>query len=222
MKPTLRIIHNLARTGGTIMCRCLGCMEGVALLSEIHPDMDMVFDPITQARAWHGIHNTRETEFSNVIKEIEFWANEQGNALVVRSWDHIDFMPSKFNREPTYKSKLVEVLEPHFDLRRIAITRNGRDMWASLARHDSMAEDVASGVFTPKEFMRGYDAYLEATAGLKRFDYDSFLKCTTADLREMCSALELPYDDTWRDKWRAYHKVTGCLSNVKTLQGEMP
>jgi hypothetical protein len=37
MKPTIRLIHHLPRAGGTAICKCLGAMNDVTLLSEIHP-----------------------------------------------------------------------------------------------------------------------------------------------------------------------------------------
>ena len=33
----IRLIHNLQRSGGTIISKCLGAQENVILLSEIHP-----------------------------------------------------------------------------------------------------------------------------------------------------------------------------------------
>ena len=54
-KPPLRIVHNLARTGGTLICRCLGSMKGVAVLSEIHPMAAHLMNPVAQAREWFGL-----------------------------------------------------------------------------------------------------------------------------------------------------------------------
>ena len=33
----IRLIHNLQRSGGTIISKCLGAQDDVVLLSEIHP-----------------------------------------------------------------------------------------------------------------------------------------------------------------------------------------
>ena len=33
-RPTLRLVHHMARSGGTLISKCLGCMTGVLLLSE--------------------------------------------------------------------------------------------------------------------------------------------------------------------------------------------
>jgi hypothetical protein len=35
-KRKLRMIHNMARSGSTLMYKCVGCMDGVVLLGELH------------------------------------------------------------------------------------------------------------------------------------------------------------------------------------------
>ena len=37
IRPTLRMIHQLPRSGGTLICKCLGSMSDITLLSEISP-----------------------------------------------------------------------------------------------------------------------------------------------------------------------------------------
>jgi len=36
-RPTIRMIHHLPRAGGTVICKCLGAMGDVTLLSELSP-----------------------------------------------------------------------------------------------------------------------------------------------------------------------------------------
>ena len=36
-RPILRLVHHMARSGGTLISKCLGCMSGVLLLSEPNP-----------------------------------------------------------------------------------------------------------------------------------------------------------------------------------------
>jgi len=53
---TIMLIHNLPRSGGTIISKCLGAQKNVILLSEIHPEAFLIskkmgvhsssFDPI--------------------------------------------------------------------------------------------------------------------------------------------------------------------------------
>ena len=67
----IRLIHNLQRSGGTIISKCLGAQEGVVLLSEIHPKGIEVLrkmnrnydygDPIFQAQ-WNELFKKEEYE----------------------------------------------------------------------------------------------------------------------------------------------------------------
>ena len=62
---TIRLIHNLPRSGGTIISKCLGAQKDVILLSEIHPDGILIskkmgvprssFDPVFQSQTWNNL-----------------------------------------------------------------------------------------------------------------------------------------------------------------------
>ena len=71
-RPHIRIIHMMARSGGTIIAKCLGVMSGVVMLSEVHPAVATLmhqpnkrnqhalcvlwsFDPLRQADQWFGL-----------------------------------------------------------------------------------------------------------------------------------------------------------------------
>ena len=67
---TLRLIHNLPKTGGTIISKCLGAQKNVTLLSEIHPKgqeirdkmnaNSIIADPIYQAYKWNNLMTDEE------------------------------------------------------------------------------------------------------------------------------------------------------------------
>ena len=59
-RPTLRLVHHMARSGGTLISRCLGCMSGVLLLSEIHPLGTAQFNPLVQAQRWYGLLSSQD------------------------------------------------------------------------------------------------------------------------------------------------------------------
>ena len=50
----------MARSGGTLISRCLGCMSGVLLLSEIHPLGTAQFNPLVQAQRWYGLLSSQD------------------------------------------------------------------------------------------------------------------------------------------------------------------
>ncbi|WP_112478442.1 hypothetical protein [Vibrio variabilis] len=43
-KPTIRVIHHLACSGGTLVSKCISAMPNVYLLSEIHPFTELGMD----------------------------------------------------------------------------------------------------------------------------------------------------------------------------------
>ena len=98
-KPVLRLIHNLARSGGTLIGRCVGAMAGVALLSEIHPRGNKHFNPVRQAHEWYGLLTRDDIDwfdsdepksYPDAIRRIVTRAEERGDALVIRDWAHLD------------------------------------------------------------------------------------------------------------------------------------
>lgn len=221
MKPTIRIIHNLARSGGTIISRCLGCMDGVALLSEIHPTICHEFnDPVRQARDWYGIRNTRSTEFVDIIKEIAYWASEQGRALVLRSWDHVDFVPSRFNHTPAMRSTLTDALRGHFDLLEAWLLRGAGPQWASLRaflKDDQDLEQVG--------FWRGHEAFVGQAGFIvtnASVFYEDFCASPRTVLALLCRQLNLRYDPQWETRWPDYVNVTGDIASLdrKEIGGE--
>ena len=74
-KPPIRLLANLARAGGTLLSRCLGAMNGIVLLSEIHPIGTHIFSAQSQARDWYNLlteaEANRKYSFSDAIRLIE-------------------------------------------------------------------------------------------------------------------------------------------------------
>lgn len=195
----IRYLHGLARTGGTIISRCLACMDGVALLSEITPHACAVFDPRKQAKEWYGVDVMDGPNALELIAEAV-----APRALVVRVWDHVDFVPSKFNPTPSRELSFRGYSPRAF------LVRHPLAMWASLKKK-TLAPSMASGLLTPDNFSEGYRAYANHSPALA---YEDFCAHPNLWLRALCFRLQLPYDAGWRDKWRAYWNVTGDLGQL--------
>lgn len=209
MKPTLRILHNLARSGGTIVARCLASMDGVALLSEIHPDHG-IFDPAKQAREWYGIDVPTGLGFVDTIAAIETACRAHRQALVLRSWDHIDYMPSQWRADALpMHSTIAEALAPRFELRRAAVIRDARAMFASLRRF--LPEEHCP---QPGAFARGHQAFFAMALGTVAIvSYPAFVKHPEASMQVLCDGLGLTYDGGFVTKWQRYRNVTGDLAS---------
>jgi hypothetical protein len=90
----MALLHHLARTGGTLISRCLASMQGICLLSEINPLGTAHFNPLKQAARWYGLiaeHEMdgleldSEEQFRAAMELIHTRAQEQGLTLVVRT-----------------------------------------------------------------------------------------------------------------------------------------
>ena len=119
-EPTVRILHHMARSGGTLISKCLASMDRACLLSEIHPagagliqPAQYRINPLAQAFQWHGLitqsdlggFRTSSPTFDGVMHLIERRARERGLNLIVRDWTHLDFVGVPFCR-PGYESVL--------------------------------------------------------------------------------------------------------------------
>jgi len=209
-KPTIRILHGLARTGGTIVSRCLGCMSGVALLSEVHPTLCNSWNsPRTQSREWYGIDVPDGLTFVETVAALEEAFRARGLALVLRSWDFVDYVPSRHNEAPAMRSTLADALRERFEVREAWLTRAPADMFASLRRF--MPDD---DVLTVAGFSAGYAAY-NAQAGIPRVSHEMFCKYPHFAVDAICAGLGLTVDPGWSDKWKHYTNVTGDIGNQR-------
>lgn len=141
--PTARIIHNLARTGGTVIGKCLGSMAGVVLLSEINPRGLNRFNPVDQARRWFdllsdedlaAIGDPKGAPLDMMIERIDARVRDRGSQLVIRDWTHLDFVAAPFLEEPTNRLSLADALAGRFEITQIEITRHPLDQTESILR----------------------------------------------------------------------------------------
>ena len=87
-KPTIRIIYHMARSGGTLISKCLAVMNNVVLLSEVHPFGNI--NPIAQANKWFHLLTKKDLSyvkrsggltFFDAISLIEERCRKKGNIL---------------------------------------------------------------------------------------------------------------------------------------------
>ena len=133
------------------MCKCLGCMEGVVLLSELHPHAWNLFNPLKQTEEWFGLltqnnitdlQNQGPVNYTTAIALIEQRCRTRGDTLVLRDWAHLDYTGFPFVTAPGYRPLLYTELfgQPTSILDRSAVLRrraifgardfSGRESWA--------------------------------------------------------------------------------------------
>jgi len=212
-KPVVRIIHHMARSGGTIICRCLASMNKVVLLSEIHPKGVSMFNPLVQAHDWYGLLNPDDVElarsgkldFTAAIQLISNRCEQQGRILVLRDWSHLDYTGLPFT-QASYRSLLAEALEPDFELIRYSTVRHPLDQWLSLS-----SKPVFRDKLGPAKFLRGASRFAESAVTTGFLRYEDFTHDSDHWLQSLCNAMNLEYDPAYGRRWQAYKNITGDI-----------
>lgn len=214
----------MARAGGTLFSKCLGCMDGVVLLSEIHPNSGNYINPLEQARNWFGLITESDlsklskkgvVDFTDAIELIEQRCRDRGSTLVLRDWAHLDYTGLPF-ATPTYQPLLFKALTGKFEIVRIAIARSPVTQWQSLINLKLMDPSLRSGAFGLDQFLAGYRRYAELCVETGFVRYEDLLRKPEIPIRRICQQLEIRYDPTFINKWFNYKTVTGDISNPQS------
>ncbi|MDQ7012329.1 MAG: hypothetical protein Q9O74_00360 [Planctomycetota bacterium] len=219
----VRLWLNLARSGGTLLSRCLGCMEGVMLLSEVHPLGVRVIDPAAQAAAWHKLLRPGELEqwaggrgrYDGLIALLVERAEARGKTLLLRDWSHLDYLGVPIT-EPGFASRSMQLLGATHELRCFATVRHPADQWASQQRLDMLRGRVDVGVY-----LRGCRAFAELAAEVGFVRFEDFTREPDAELLRLCEGLGVAFDPTWRMRYRTYANVTGDEATKVETIGEI-
>lgn len=218
-KPELWVLHNMPRSGGTLVSKCFATMNSVILLSEIHPDAQhaLSFNALRQAQQWHNLLpelNWQETSFLEAIKQIQAAVSLQRKQLVLRDWSHVDYLGPPVTSEPTLTPALIEALSNDFDLKTIQLVRHPLDAWLSVRRL-TLIKKHGIGIDC---FFKAYRLYLQKTQATHRLRYEDFLSAPSQQLSQTCGAVNLRFDAGYQDRWFDYDKVTGDTSNQGSLR----
>lgn len=207
------IIHHLPRTGGTLISRCLGAMQGVALLSEINPNSLKIFDPIKQAAQWHDLYAPEEIRdgrlqnqpLTDQIADIAMRCMRSNDSqLVIRDWSHIDFIGFPYNQQPSRTFELTECLRESHEMNVIATVRHPLDQYLSMRRLDALKQE-----WDEATVWEGILAFAKQTRDLPVYKFEDFVESPLTVAREMASRLGIPFDESFIERWHQYANVTG-------------
>tara|TARA_B100000575_G_C22999782_1_gene576138 strand:- start:82 stop:882 length:801 start_codon:yes stop_codon:yes gene_type:complete len=203
---TLRLIHNLPKTGGTIISKCLGAQKNVTLLSEIHPKgqeirdkmnaNSLIADPIYQAYKWNNLMTDKEykifkdnnKDFKSKIDFIIEKALSSNKYLVIRDWSFVDFFGKPFI-EPTYKNMLIEILKKKFEIQNVFILRNPIETLISCYKNLPFFKYNYDLNF----FLNSYRSFFLTASKGKIFKYEDFINRPDDILKQMCEILKIEY-----------------------------
>ena len=220
------LIHNLPRSGGTIISKCIGAQEDVVLLSEIHPNgveilkkMNKEYDlgdPIFQAQEWNSLFEKDEYEkiknlnynFQDKIHIILEKVEKRNKKLIIRDWCFVDYFGIPYT-EPTYKNSILETLNEEFNISNLYILRHPLELYISCFKSFSFFKDNYKFDF----FIKGYEKFfLHALKG-KIFKYEDFNDNPQDNLKNMCKILKINFNENFRENLKNV-KLSGDIKAV--------
>lgn len=213
-KPEIRVLHHLARSGGTLISRCLGSMEKIVLLSEIHPLGCTIHNPLQQAYEWFSLFDeaevranlSREFTFLEAVELIHRRVMEHDRILVIRDWSHLDFTGVPFLEKPSCRLMLADALRERYTVIPFFTVRNPVDQWISLNRLIMFRRGPRPEL---RAFLRGYLRFAEFARATGYIRFEDFTRHPDDSLRELCDGLQLPYDSGYAHRWQEYQTITG-------------
>jgi predicted O-linked N-acetylglucosamine transferase (SPINDLY family) len=224
MAGEVRVLHHLARTGGTLISKCLASMDDVVLLSEVHPDGASWIDPFTQAQDWFGLIDAEEARqlraeqrpFETLIALCAARCESAGKTLIVRDWTHLDYTGVPF-AAPGYTLKTLQRLSETFDrVHATATVRHPIDQWLSLDRLSLIHGRLSIGAY-----LRGYRAFAEDIQDIGFVRYEDFTADPDTALQTLCRRLNISFDPGYRTRWPDYTKITGDVVKNDTRPKEI-
>ena len=221
---SLSVFYTFARSGGTLINRCLSSIPGNLVLSEVNPLGALVSLDI-QANRWLNLLLDEEKptfETLNYCQKINWLrqnAPERSN-LVIRDWPVVNFL--NVHALPAALLQPSLILEQELYLTyaglthsAIVICRQTADIYESLKR-----TFPHFGSLTVEEFGARYLKYAQAVSKYKTFHYESFCQSPKKVLQQICEELAINYDDCFLEKFHEFDRCTGDNSTQYVSRGK--
>lgn len=220
----LPVFYAFARSGGTLLNRCIGCMPGNLVLSEVNPHASVI--PIEQqARDW--LHLLTDDQFDDFSKKsygskllhLATLAHEKRCHLVLRDWVTANFLSNVVPGTVSIVPSLV--LEQNYYLSRygfeccpIVITRRAADVYESITRTFKHLKDLSI-----EEFGSRYLTYAKSVSRYPIFHYEALCQEPEATVSKICSILNISYDASFVHNFNQFIHCTGDTTLSQPSRG---
>lgn len=197
MIGTVRTLHHLACTGGTVISRCIAALPNVRLLSEVDPLSPMEeprgrFFPTDLIRTMRmgsrpAGQATEVGMFQAALGVLQADSRAEGFDLVLRDHAHGQFNTGEcLPDRPTLREMVAEIAP----VRSLVTVRHPFDSYLSLRKNGWLHFEPA----TPDTYAERYHAFLERHAGVAIMHYEAFTEDPEPWLRTAADALDLAFD----------------------------
>jgi hypothetical protein len=208
----LGVFYSFARSGGTLVNRCLGAVKGNLVLSEVNPHGALV--PVeVQARDWLGLVSPHEFDalaeqgYGAKIRRLAELAAARRECLIIRDWTTLNFLRG-LHFEYSDPSFLLEqeIYLAHHGLaaREAVIARRAAAVYESITRTFDHFRELRV-----QDFGTAYAAYAQAVAGRPVFQFERFCADPPRELRRLCEVIGAAYADSFLSDFSTFDRCTG-------------
>jgi hypothetical protein len=202
-RAPVRLLQQMACTGGTLISKCLAAMPNVALLSEVNPLSQLGLPPRPRFAPTNLIElayqakiplmdELSEKMFRADIEVISNHLHEIGQHLVIREHSHSDFMVGESTRR---RGTIKDILEKDFQVLAALLVRHPVDSYLSLVNNGWLHFEPA----TFDEYCRRYLLFLECSEEVTLYKYEDFVDNPQTEMKRMCETLQLTFSEEFRE-----------------------
>ncbi len=212
LEAEVSVYYCFARSGGTLINRCLGCISGNLVLSEVNP-MSSIATVESQARDWLGLVPAQEYEkFSNKTygEKVSFLAHAamaSQKHLILRDWTTLNFLGG-IHWDYFFPSG---VLEQDFYLERYGLRRNSAvvsrraaGVYESLTRSFAHLKELSVD-----DFASAYLAYAQAVSSFPVIHFEEFCEVPVPTFRRLCETLRCSFSEEFVTAFSRFVNCTG-------------
>lgn len=210
------LLLNYARSGGTLLNRCLGSFRDTLVFSEINPEATWLTEKnkiSRQAAEWYNLEIAQGT-FLEEVRNASRLCSQIKKRLIIRDFSYGSFVPRSYNSyNPSEDLKtLTELQTGQIPVTPFAFVRNAKDVWLSM--RDSTKD------FHDKN-LNGLYKFTEKIIEnrIKIFKYEDFCLNPAQEMKKICAYTNLNYTDSFLEDFVTNLKVTGDINQMETSRG---
>lgn len=222
--PELPVIRTLGGCGGTLLSRLFGALPRTVVLSETNPRSANLFgghlNPLRQLRQWHPVLLEDVAEFDDaeigypprfgeMLQGIRDAAIRYGYRLILRDFSYADFIGIPFIWPAAAESSLDAALAGRLMPRSIILVRHPAKQLASLRTHRALEH-----VLMAERYVEGALTFLSACCEKPVFRYEDLMEHPEHVFRDMCTALDVPFEAAALTGFTDVITVTGSLARA--------
>lgn len=203
-KPTIRILHQLACSGGTLISNYISAMPNVSLVREVNPSVIQVSDKdkpkfqlsdVTLLAKHSGIPKRKALEntlLKQAIDQIYQHVTNQGATLVLVEDVNVAFEYGNFTHT---QSELVKLLGQDYNISSVLAIQSPVDVYENICLEGRTTEYISSLA----EYCIRFSNYLEHFPFGRVFSDEVLSGDAQKTIEGIAQALELPFDKIFQD-----------------------